>query len=29
MQCHSPFNVDVIVPYLKAWKKEGRIRYAA
>jgi diketogulonate reductase-like aldo/keto reductase len=28
MQCHSLVNVDVIVPYLKAWKKEGRIRYA-
>jgi diketogulonate reductase-like aldo/keto reductase len=27
MQCHSLVNVDVIVPYLKAWKKEGRIRY--
>jgi diketogulonate reductase-like aldo/keto reductase len=27
MQCHSLVNVDVIIPYLKAWKKEGRIRY--
>ena len=27
MQCHSLVNVDVIVPYLKAWKKEGRIRF--
>ena len=27
MQCHSLVNVDVIVPYMKAWKKEGRIRY--
>jgi diketogulonate reductase-like aldo/keto reductase len=27
MQCHSLVNVDVIVPYLRAWKKEGRIRY--
>ncbi|HEY8369175.1 MAG TPA: aldo/keto reductase [Thermodesulfobacteriota bacterium] len=27
MQCHSLVNVDVIVPILKAWKKEGRIRY--
>jgi aryl-alcohol dehydrogenase-like predicted oxidoreductase len=27
MQCHSLVNFDVIVPYLKAWKKEGRIRY--
>jgi diketogulonate reductase-like aldo/keto reductase len=28
MQCHSLVNVDAIVPYLRAWKKEGRIRYA-
>jgi diketogulonate reductase-like aldo/keto reductase len=28
MQCHSLVNVDMIVPYLRAWKKEGRIRYA-
>jgi diketogulonate reductase-like aldo/keto reductase len=28
MQCHSLVNVDVIVPYLRAWKKEGRIRYS-
>jgi diketogulonate reductase-like aldo/keto reductase len=27
MQCHSLVNVDLIVPYLHAWKKEGRIRY--
>jgi diketogulonate reductase-like aldo/keto reductase len=27
MQCHSLVNVDVIVPILLAWKKEGRIRY--
>src|SRR5918999_1166065 len=27
MQCHSLVNVDVIVPLLRAWKKEGRIRY--
>jgi diketogulonate reductase-like aldo/keto reductase len=27
MQCHSLVNVDVILPYLRAWKKEGRIRY--
>lgn len=27
MQCHSLVNVDVIVPILKAWKREGRIRY--
>lgn len=26
-QCHSLVNVDVIVPLLMAWKKEGRIRY--
>jgi diketogulonate reductase-like aldo/keto reductase len=28
MQCHSLVNVDIVVPYLRAWKKEGRIRYA-
>jgi diketogulonate reductase-like aldo/keto reductase len=27
MQCHSLVNVDVIVPLLRAWKKEGRNRY--
>lgn len=27
MQVHSLVNVDVIVPYLRAWKKEGRIRH--
>lgn len=27
MQCHSLVNVDIIVPLLHAWKKEGRIRY--
>lgn len=27
MQCHSLVNADVIVPLLRAWKKEGRIRY--
>jgi diketogulonate reductase-like aldo/keto reductase len=27
MQCHSLVNVDVIVPLMQAWKKEGRIRY--
>ena len=27
MQCHSLVNVDVILPYLRAWKREGRIRY--
>ncbi|REF36139.1 aldo/keto reductase [Thermasporomyces composti] len=26
MQCHSLTNVDVIVPLLHAWKKEGRVR---
>lgn len=28
MQCHSLVNVDVVVPYMRAWKKEGRIRFA-
>jgi diketogulonate reductase-like aldo/keto reductase len=27
MQVHSLVNVDVIIPLLRAWKKEGRIRY--
>lgn len=27
MQCHSLVNVDVAIPMLQAWKKEGRIRY--
>ncbi|NHC34735.1 aldo/keto reductase [Scytonema millei VB511283] len=27
MQVHSLVNVDVIVPLLRAWKQEGRIRY--
>lgn len=27
MQCHSVVNVDVVVPMLRAWKKEGRTRY--
>lgn len=27
MQCHSLTNVDVIVPLLHAWKKEGRVRH--
>lgn len=27
MHCHSLVNVDIIVPYLQAWKKEGLIRY--
>jgi aryl-alcohol dehydrogenase-like predicted oxidoreductase len=25
--CHSLVNVDAILPLLRAWKKEGRIRY--
>jgi diketogulonate reductase-like aldo/keto reductase len=27
MQCHSLVNVEVIVPLMHAWKKEGRVRY--
>lgn len=27
MQCHSLVNVDIVVPVLKAWRKEGRIRF--
>jgi diketogulonate reductase-like aldo/keto reductase len=27
MQCHSLVNVDVVVPMLNAWKKEGRTKY--
>jgi diketogulonate reductase-like aldo/keto reductase len=27
MQCHSLVDVEVIVPLLRAWKKEGRIRH--
>lgn len=27
VQVHSLVNVDIIVPLLRAWKKEGRIRY--
>ncbi len=27
MQVHSLVNVDAILPLLKAWKAEGRIRY--
>jgi diketogulonate reductase-like aldo/keto reductase len=27
MQVHSLVNVDVMVPLLRAWKKDGRIRY--
>jgi diketogulonate reductase-like aldo/keto reductase len=29
MQCHSLVNVDVVVPLMRAWKKEGRVRYVA
>ena len=27
MQCHSLINVEVIVPMIQAWKKEGHVRY--
>lgn len=27
MHCHNLVNVDFIVPYLQAWKREGLIRY--
>jgi diketogulonate reductase-like aldo/keto reductase len=27
MQCHSLVNVDIIVPLLRRWKNEGRVRY--
>lgn len=27
VQCHSLVNVDVVLPILAAWKKEGRVRY--
>ena len=27
MLCHSLVNVDIMVPLMRAWKKEGRIRY--
>jgi diketogulonate reductase-like aldo/keto reductase len=27
MQVHSLVNIDAILPLLKAWKKEGKIRY--
>ncbi len=27
MQCHSLVNVDVVVPMLNVWKKEGRTRF--
>ncbi|ARP94481.1 aldo/keto reductase [Bordetella genomosp. 13] len=27
MQVHSLTNIEFVLPYLKAWKKEGRIRY--
>jgi len=25
--CHSLINADIVIPLLRAWKKEGRIRY--
>ena len=28
MHCHSLVNVDTVLPFLQAWKKEGRIRFA-
>lgn len=28
LHCHSLVNVDMIVPYLQAWKMEGLIRFA-
>lgn len=27
LQCHSLVNVDVVLPMLRAWKKEGRTRF--
>ncbi len=27
MQCHSLVNVDIVLPLLKVWKKEGQVRY--
>jgi diketogulonate reductase-like aldo/keto reductase len=27
MQCHSLVNVDVVLPIMQAWKKEGRVRF--
>jgi diketogulonate reductase-like aldo/keto reductase len=27
MHCHSLVNVEMVLPYLQAWKKEGRIRF--
>ena len=27
IQCHSLVNVDVVVPMLRAWKKEGRTKF--
>ncbi|WP_187775682.1 aldo/keto reductase [Luteimonas suaedae] len=27
MQCHNLVNVDVVVPLLQRWKREGRIKY--
>jgi diketogulonate reductase-like aldo/keto reductase len=28
MMCHSLVNADIVVPLLKTWRHEGRIRYA-
>lgn len=28
MHCHSLVNVDTVLPFMQAWKKEGRIRFA-
>jgi diketogulonate reductase-like aldo/keto reductase len=28
MMCHSLVNADMVVPLLKTWREEGRIRYA-
>jgi diketogulonate reductase-like aldo/keto reductase len=27
MQCHSLVNADVVIPMLRSWQKEGRIKY--
>lgn len=27
IQCHSLVNVDIAIPLMKAWKKEGRVRH--
>jgi diketogulonate reductase-like aldo/keto reductase len=28
MMCHSLVNADIVIPLLKTWRQEGRIRYA-